>query len=462
MGYYLTIGLATFAIALLALKIWQKTHSVAFIVGIAFIYYWTLYGAWTVISAGGEVDTYLYYKMFPVALNADYFLTMVLYTAFIVVIELTVLWRAKPLRMKPLTEPIAISHFKLLAICGVAGLIAYLLVRDSISFGGEVMGSAYSTIRSAPLFTIYETLLHFSMFPLSIGMAVLFSGRDAKYLTGRPSLPIFLGYTSLIGAQLLFCILVGNRGEAILCFVVMGLFYLTNARRPHKGALAILAGIAVVTLSLVKMTRDGTFDQIGGEGLWSTVGQAIQSFTGSTEVLAAHFSLYGVLHKHVPITGGTSFVGLVCSVIPRPMWPGRPDPIYYYYIQSVGAVEGQGYTIHHATGWYLNFGVAGLLVGAYLLGLLWVELYNRFETAGRRQGLSRLFALIGFWTLTAGFPAVLREGPEVYKQIAIDYMIAPMIALAFAASTLVLRQYRPSMAIARPVRLASRTLWVNR
>lgn len=462
MGFYVTLTLATLVIATLTIRIWRKTHSVAFVVGTVFMYYWSLYGAWTVVWSGGELDNYLIHKMFPVNLDGDYFLALVLYTLFVVVIQLTVLWRAKPVKAKVLAAPLFISHYKILVASGISALLGYLLVRDSISIGVSLAGSGYGTIRNAPFFTLYQILLNFSMLPLSISLAVFFCGKDAKYLAGKSTLLGFFGYAVILGVQLLFCILVGNRSEVMVCFVAMGLFYLSNAKQPRQTLVAVLGVIAVATLTAVKMWRDRTFLEIGTGGLGAVFTEFSQNFAGGTESLSAHFSMYGVLHKHVPLTGGLSFVSLICSLIPRAFWPDRPDPIYFYYVRSVGAVEGQGYTIHHGTAWYLNFGTAGVLLGAFLLGLLWVELYNRFERSWYHQGVSRLYSIIGFWIFTAAIPAVLRDGPETYKAIVIDFSLVPLTMLVFASSTLVLRQSRPSLVLARSLRPARQAISANR
>src|SRR5215469_18497357 len=141
MGYYLTISLATLLIVGLTIQIWRKTHCVGFLLGVVFMYYWSIYGGWAVIWSGGELDSYLYHKMFPVALDADYFLSLILYTAFIVAVQITVLCRVKHSGLKIAPEPIRISHLRVIAIAAVAGFLAYLLVKDTVSFGTELTGS---------------------------------------------------------------------------------------------------------------------------------------------------------------------------------------------------------------------------------------------------------------------------------------------------------------------------------
>ena len=89
------------------------------------------------------------------------------------------------------------------------------------------------------------------------------------------------------------------------------------------------------------------------------------------EAYAAHFSMYGVLSRNVEPKFAYSLYSLALSAIPRIVWPDRPRDIYLYYSESVGTVQNQGYSLHHATGWYLNFGYLGVALGAVVMGLVW-------------------------------------------------------------------------------------------
>ena len=65
MEHIAVLTIATLLIALLSLLVWRKTKSVAFIIGFAFLYFWTLYGAWFTITDNlkeekGEVYQYLF------------------------------------------------------------------------------------------------------------------------------------------------------------------------------------------------------------------------------------------------------------------------------------------------------------------------------------------------------------------------------------------------------------------
>jgi hypothetical protein len=151
--------------------------------------------------------------------------------------------------------------------------------------------------------------------------------------------------------------------------------------------------------------------------------------------------MYGVLATGTAPQFGYSLYSLACSAIPRVIWPGRPRDIYLYYSESVGTIQNQGYSLHHATGWYLNFGYAGVAMGAILLGLVWAGCLNAHQRIRRQTGLPfRLFATIAPWVLVAGIPPLVRAGPEGYKGVLIDCFLVPMAALVFACRAKKVRQ----------------------
>src|SRR5262249_883634 len=139
---------------------------------------------------------------------------------------------------------------------------------------------------------------------------------------------------------------------------------------------------------------NGLQEAISGRASEATeVGRFIVS---SNEAYAAHFSLYGVLAFDVEPKFGYSLYSLACAVIPRLLWPDRPRDIYLYYSESVGTIQNQGYSIHHATGWYLNFGYLGVPIGGIVLGLIWAKILRaRERIRPNTQLLFRVFATVG-------------------------------------------------------------------
>jgi len=131
--------------------------------------------------------------------------------------------------------------------------------------------------------------------------------------------------------------------------------------------------------------------------------------------------------------------------VPHVLWSHRPAGVYEFYADAVGAVEGQGYTIHHATGWYINFGVPGLIVGAIVFGWFWSKLFNRlYATADGQAHASRVFTVLAFWTFTAWIPVLVRAGPEGYKNIAFEALLGPTLFMTAASRRFVIKSNRPA------------------
>jgi hypothetical protein len=154
--------------------------------------------------------------------------------------------------------------------------------------------------------------------------------------------------------------------------------------------------------------------------------------------------MYGVIHKGVPLMYGVSIAVLLLSIIPRTVWPGRPAGAYEYYAAHVGAVEGQGYTLHHATGWYLNFGAFGVVFGGALLGWIAAKLFNALSApSAHRSHFYRVFIAIGFASFTAKLPLMIRDGIEGYKSLAVEAFLIPALVIALSSMRVMRRQGRP-------------------
>ncbi|HKE58231.1 MAG TPA: hypothetical protein VKB46_16075, partial [Pyrinomonadaceae bacterium] len=336
MEHLLVLSVATIVIGLLSFLVWRKTKSVAFMVGFLFLYFWSLYGAWFTITDDlrdekGERYQYLFFKLFPIYLDPDYLWTLVLYALFIVIIQLTVFYLARLPHEEVLpVRKLKLSHMKIVWIAGFSGLLSFLIVRPSLAAAAEMSASGYAYVREGnnaiPLFTLHQILNRVALIPLMIGLAVFFGGEKNKYIVGKRSVIAFLGYLAVLAGMVLLCVILGNRNELVFAFAAGGLFYLANTEKPNKWILAGIGAAGLLALVVVKLFRDGIFS---GAGNLSSIGsQGMTELIKSNEAFAAHFSLYGSIHKEVPFTYGSSFVSLFLSVVPRSFWPDRPDDIY--------------------------------------------------------------------------------------------------------------------------------------
>lgn len=445
--FFVLLGACTASVVVLALIIWWRTRSVAFFLGFAALYYWSLHGAWLLVrdvahATSGMRYEYLFTKLFPIELNLDYAWALVLYTTFIVVVQGTILF-SLPARSRMEPTPatrLRISHVVLLLLASSAGVASYLIIRPNIANAVALNLSIYSTISaeaiasSIPWYTTHQLLLEVALLSAAIGAAVHTSGHGARYIRGGRSKWTAIAYMILLPILTGFSFVIGRKHEPFFALLAGTIFYLYNAQKPRRLRLAAVGLLGVLGLGMVDLVRSAPLAAIQSESREAGIGAALNRLLSSNEAYGAHFSLYGALRYDVPLTYGSSFLSLMAAIVPRALGASRPDDIYAHYARGVRAIEDQQYSIHHATGWYLNFGVFGVVLGAAVLGGLWVWLYTGFITASPwRSAFARPFAALAFCTFSAGMPRIIRAGPEAYKGVVLELLLLPAAIVGLAS-----------------------------
>lgn len=247
-----------------------------------------------------------------------------------------------------------------------------------------------------------------------------------------------------------YLLLIGNKREILFGGILALIFYFNNVRFKASWK---TAGSFLLIITIPLFFNDGFrsysptflvnyFDVSGlefhpeKEIIYSefTVKNTALAFLFSNEMFCAHFSMYGVLAQHIPFTYGSSILSFFASLIPHSLWPGRPGTIYDYYFAQIHAMKGQGYTIHHATGWYLNFGIPGVLAGAFLLGFLWTWLYNKFiHIQSVKNDFMKVLFILGVSAFTSQIASLIRGGPEGYKAMAFEAILIPTLIIFIAS-----------------------------
>ncbi|HEV2424115.1 MAG TPA: hypothetical protein VGZ29_04725 [Terriglobia bacterium] len=444
MEYYELLTSETLVIAALAATLWLRTRNVSIMLGIGVLYYWSLYGAWSLVDdmlggSSGRLYGYLEAKMFAINLDGYYFETLVYYGLFIVVVELTLLFLARPgSPPRTLGQPLYLSHLCILLFAASAGFLSYLLIRPYLGEALQLGLSGYKATRdSSPYFSIHQVLNRAALIIVALGFATRCSGEKPRLLEGDRHPWTLPAYLVVIAGLYGFNFVLGNKNEPLNAGLAGGLLYLYNRRRPRLLPVAVTATAGMCGLWLIDHFRAYPLSQITGQfrnlDFSSLLGDSYGLVNSSNECFAAHFSLYGVLAYHITPVLGRSFVSLAASMVPHLLWKSRPADIYTYYVSSVGAVGGQGYTIHHATGWYLNFGAAGVPLGALVLGSAWSACLNAHRNrmrAASRWGLA--FRSLAPCLFAAFLPNMVRAGIEGYKSLLLEGLLIPITVLAMA------------------------------
>jgi hypothetical protein len=441
MEFFSLLAIVTAVIAALTLALYRKRRDVGFLVGIGALYYWTLYGAWYIVidktgGFSGKNYHYLEYKLFPVSLDSDYMLTLLLYSGFIILVQVTLLLTVATDKRIEIPR-LVLRHGPILIIAVLAALASLYIIKDKLSEAWALNTSAYIYTRTQTdeWFTLHQVLNRVAMLPPAIGFATLMAGDRSRFFVNvgrRYALP---GYIALFIGMAAFTFVLGNKNEVFMSLIAGVLCYLGSVRRPSFLRAGLLIAGGMWFLYAIDFFRGTPISEMK-EALNQRIEEAteVASFvTSSNEAYAAHFSLYGVLSTGAEPRFGYSIYSLACSVIPRILWPDRPADIYNYYADSVGAIQNQGYSIHHATGWYLNFGYTGVALGALVMGLVWGYCLNAHQRIVAKSGLPfRLFATIAPWLFVACLPPLVRAGPEGYKGFVVEGLMIPMATLAFA------------------------------
>jgi len=441
MEYFTLLGASTLVIAALAFAVYRQRRDLGVIVGIAALYYWSLYGAWSIVidktgGFSGQHYQYLENKMFPIALDGSYLVTLALYAGFIILVELTLLASLSRRRARPIPR-LVLQHHAILLTGFVAGIASFWVIRDKLSMAWAINTSAYGYTRSQgdQWFTLHQVLNRVALIPAAIGMATLAAGDRSRFFVNVDRRYTWPAYALLAVGMGAFTFVLGNKNEVLTALLAGVLAYTGSVHRPQWWKIGLALGCGVWFLAAVDFFRATPISGIGAAVL--ARGQDsddVRHFVAtSNEAFAAHFSMYGVLAAGTAPKFGYSLYSLACSVVPRVLWPERPRDIYLYYSESLGTIQNQGYSLHHATGWYLNFGYAGVAVGAVVLGLVWAGCLNAHQRIRRRSGLLyRLFATIAPWVLVAGLPPLIRAGPEGYKGLIIESFLIPIGVLVLA------------------------------
>lgn len=451
MEFILTLSIATLIIFLLSVKIWKKTRSVSFILGVIFLYYWSLAGSWIfyfdAISGfeGKEIGLHYYYffdKLFEVHVNPDFLMSIILYSLFIILIQTSLLFVYKK-QNNVSTKPIMLSLKKLMFFMLFFLILSLAFISSEIydAFTNNLI--LYNTVELSAnkFFSLHQLTFQLAITTLILTISIYFSIDGTKMQVDRHNLKYHIILLFCFGTIIAFLTILGNKKELLFAGMVAILFFISNNRISKRSSsrLLILIFAVVIPLFATDIVRGAKFrslltlDIIGEKSKKRKIASndVLGMIFFSNELFFPNFSMYGALNQDIPVKPAISLKYLASSLIPRAIKPERPEDVYTYYVRQVNAEKGQGYTIHHATAWLLNFGIVGVLIGAVLLGFVWGKL------AGLRiRNNKKVFRLIVVFLAPAiscaYIPALIRSGMEGYKAFLIEGILLTCLVVYFS------------------------------
>ena len=411
------------------MSIVKKTESLILVVPIAVMYFWSIYGAWDWIPmklSGG----YDFYEdiMFEVNIDEYYFEMLLYYSLFILIFSNYTNLKAKHLQKhKGVRSDLMASEYfyninaldesrfykGVVYIC--FGCFVYFSLKNIGAAVSEGV-SAYQLSRFNSVLGGADSLVEFSgdMF-LFLAIPLIFSKKklSKKYIL----IPIVIFY--------IVNMLLGNR-NTLLCGLVEGvllfveLYGLRTVFRPRNIAL----GISLLTLiQVASFIRGLPVSDILAGNFELNIMDIFRSTSGSGEKYAAQISMYGVLSKDVPLSFGASIISFISILLPSFIGFPRLDNSYLYYVNhTMGGKPELGVTLNHITDWFINFGVVGLFIGAYVWGYVIKCLYRK------RDRFEYFMASILFSSVSI---QLIRGGIEGYKGTLLMNTIIPLLLIRY-------------------------------
>lgn len=426
---YILLVLITAYVVGISIAIVRRTKSLVLVVPIAVMYFWSIYGAWSFIPLKLSRGSVFYEDMmFPVNIDGNYFMMLFYYSLFIVVFCLFLYSHAKrPSLLNNMSNSQYFAYRE--TIESLAGSMRYNIVLY-ILLGVFVLSSYQDIIAAMTSNMSAYSLSRFSS-TVKNGSLIQFCGDTFTYLAipilfsrnhrMRKNIVIFL-----FSVYFLINFLLGNR-NILLCDLVIAALLLSQMRglkSVTKVKYIVIAVVVFTFIQFISFVRGNSVNDVLAGGQNFSFGEIFLSATQSSEQYAAQMSMYGVEKFDVPITYGKGVLYFISTFIPQFVGIERPERMYHYYIQhTVHHSLDMGVTIHHATAWYLDFGVIGILLGALLWAYVLVYLYKR---------RARFLYLYGAIIFSAVSIQMIRDsGIESYKGGLILNTIIPMLAIYF-------------------------------
>ncbi|MBI4934933.1 MAG: hypothetical protein HY828_13715 [Actinobacteria bacterium] len=435
----LGVTLALVAYALGYLLLLKHAPEPAMAISLLLAPYWTLAGAIPVLLAKRSQPlaeySYLEHRLFPIFVDGTYASTLLIYSVFVLggLGVISVLTRGMTTAGQRLSnsEWAVLSrrfgHVFLLVGTGVGlivrlGLFVYLVRTSSSS-------SLYEATRivrggNARFIQMYQYLTFMVAYPLAAGSALWLAFPEARRAYRRRTRGLmWAAYSSMLLALLAENAILGNRAVPLVMMgaVTAGWFrwrYLPasrTTRRPLRRRFVTVAALGFLVLGTIGISRGGALDSPSAvaRSLSSNithVGNVFLQSTRSSEKLAAHMSLYGVLEQ------------------PRLHLDALSTNSYQDYGRLVGAPPDQVFTVHYVAAWWLRLGAWGLLAAILTFAVV-VAALQRIAT-GRPTLRSAGFRLAASTLPAAGVPVILlRSGPESIRAVVVELLFIPGIVL---------------------------------
>ena len=194
----------------------------------------------------------------------------------------------------------------------------------------------------------------------------------------------------------------GTRAAVLIPLLAPVVFYYVKQQKsPKLSSVLVFALALVVVFAVMQATRAGIRTGAGFDLSGKTLDSMLMPFLMEIEDYKVFYAILGVVPEKHGFLYGSQMIGYsLLILIPRVLWPGKPDPQLYELIDNaLGATAVRDGVAYPALGeYYVEFGILGCVLCMFLLGFFCKRL-NALRTAENRNTLALMTYSLVYPTL---------------------------------------------------------------
>lgn len=221
----------------------------------------------------------------------------------------------------------------------------------------------------------------------------------------------------------------GTRAAIILPLLApIVISYVQKKKAPSLVAFAGAAALLVFLFAIMQVARVGIRTGVGMDLGTGGLANLFEPFYAEIDDFKVFYSLLPLFPNRISfLYGSQMIVGSLVVLIPRAIWPGKPDPQVHEIINILYGNRAMlnGVAYPNLGEYYVEFGVIGIIVCMFILGLLCRYARNLYM---KRQGLS--LSLVLYSLIYGALFQIIIRGYMPQNFTMMLFLLAPVVIIA--------------------------------
>lgn len=234
----------------------------------------------------------------------------------------------------------------------------------------------------------------------------------------------------------------GSRSSLILLLLApIAYCYIKRHSAPRIRTLVIVAAFLVFAFAIIQVARTDVRLGMGIDLSGYTLESIFTPYLNEVETYKLYYALYNVFPEKMDYLMGEQMFGQTLTMlIPRTIWPDKPEAIIYTIVYLALGLEAvlRGNAYPFIGELYAEFGIPGCVIGMLILGLICKRMIILIK-----RSRSRKFSLIIYCLMFAALFQFMIRGYLPSNMMMLIFLIAPVLIVKLAVSLLYGDEERP-------------------